>query len=216
MRQAGPHRIIAGAALGALPLLLATGCSFSVGGPGAVDAAQVAEQSSEMLAEQIGETPDEFTCTDDLPAEVDAEIRCELTHGGESLGVTVTTTSVEGSDVQWDVQVDDAAAAGTEDAEEGTDTAAGDGAAEDDTAAVASGGSVPAEQVAETSAAELEALVGQAPQDLSCLEDLPAQVGAEIRCNFVDGGTNYGMTITTTSVEGDNVQWDIQVDDQPL
>ncbi len=109
MRQVRQNRLITGAVLSTLPLLLITGCSFefSIGGPSAVPADEVAEQSSEMLAEQIGQAPDELTCPEDLPAEVDAEIRCELTHGGESLGVTITTTSVEGNDVGWTIQVDE-------------------------------------------------------------------------------------------------------------
>ncbi|MEE2037717.1 DUF4333 domain-containing protein [Nocardiopsis sp. CT-R113] len=208
MRQIRRHRIITGAALGALPLLLSTGCSFdfSFGGPGAVAADEVAERSSEMLAEQIGQAPDDLTCAEDLPAEVGAEIRCELTEGGESLGVTITTTSVDGSDVQWDVQVDDAPA----------DGAAADDTSEDDTGAMASGGAVPADQVAQQSSAQLETLVGHAPEDFTCSENLPAEVGAEIRCNLVDGGMNYGVTITTTSVDGSDVQWDILVDEEPL
>ncbi|OOC56868.1 MULTISPECIES: DUF4333 domain-containing protein [Nocardiopsis] len=205
MRQARRSRII-GVALGALPLVLVTGCSFdfSIGGPAAVDADQVAQRSSEMLTEQIGQTPEDFSCSEDLPAEVGAEIRCELTSGGESVGVTVTTTSVDGDDVQWDVQVDDTVAA--ED----------DTAAEDGTGVEASGDTVPAEQVVEQSVAQLEASVGRAPEDFSCPEGLPAEVGAEIRCNLVDGGMNYGVTVTTTSVDGGDVQWDIQVDEEPL
>ncbi|MCP3015726.1 DUF4333 domain-containing protein [Nocardiopsis dassonvillei] len=210
MRQAGQRRVITGTALGAVSLLLSTGCSFQFG-TGAVDAEQVAERSSEMLAEEVGQTPDGFTCPEDLPAEVGAEIRCELTADGQTLGVTVTTTSVDGNDVQWDIEVDDAPAG---------DTAAEDGAGEDTGGdggtSAASDGVVPAEQVAQQSAAQLEAAVGRAPEDFSCSQGLPAEVGAEIRCNLVDGGMNYGVTVTTTSVDGNDVQWDIKVDDQPL
>uniref|UniRef100_UPI00037AD9C0 DUF4333 domain-containing protein n=1 Tax=Nocardiopsis halotolerans TaxID=124252 RepID=UPI00037AD9C0 len=204
MRQAGRRRVITGAALGALPLLLSTGCSFefSLGGPAAVDAEQVAQRSSEMVAEQVGRNPDAFTCPEDLPAEVDAEIRCELTDGDQTYGVTVTTTSVDGNDVRWDVQVDDAPAGGSaaDDASAGDDTSTGGGAGGDDSTAAASNGAVPADQVAQQSAAQLEATVGQALDDFSCAQDLPAEVGAEIRCNLVDGGMNYGVTVTTTSV----------------
>ncbi|WP_306367380.1 DUF4333 domain-containing protein [Nocardiopsis sp. CC223A] len=110
MQQIRGNRVITGAVLGALPLLLVTGCSFnfSIGGPRAVDAETVAERSSEMLAEQVGQTPDSFTCADDLPAEVGAEIRCELTSGGDTLGATVTVTAVDGDNVEWDIKVDDA------------------------------------------------------------------------------------------------------------
>ena len=201
MRQVTRQRVIAGAVLGALPLLLSTGCSFSIGGPSAVGADRVAERSSEMLAEETGETPDEFTCADDLPAEVGAEIRCELTKGGDTVGVTVTTTGVDGGDVQWEVQVDDALAEDT---------------AEDDSAGSATSGSVPAMEVAEQSAAQLEQMTGQAPDGFTCPQDLPAEVGAEIRCTLLEAGMNYGVTITTTSVDGGDVQWDIQVDDQAM
>ncbi|WP_067608756.1 DUF4333 domain-containing protein [Nocardiopsis listeri] len=107
MRQISSDRIIAGAALGALPLLLA-GCSFGFGGPGTVPADDVAEQSARMLAEEVGQIPDEVTCADDLPAEVGSEIRCELVDDGVAYGVTITVTSVEGNDVGWDIQVDQA------------------------------------------------------------------------------------------------------------
>ncbi|MFE6451348.1 DUF4333 domain-containing protein [Nocardiopsis dassonvillei] len=109
MRQIGRRRVVTGTALGAASLLLSTGCSFefSIGGPDAVSAEQVAEQSSEMLAEEVGQTPDGFTCPEDLPAEVGAEIRCNLVDGGMNYGVTITTTSVDGDDVQWDIVVDD-------------------------------------------------------------------------------------------------------------
>ncbi|MFD6096104.1 DUF4333 domain-containing protein [Nocardiopsis flavescens] len=223
MGQVRGNRVITGAVLGALPLLLATGCSFSFGGPGAVEAAVVAERSSEMLAEQVGQTPDDFTCADDLPAEVGAEIRCELTSGGETIGATVTVTSVEGNDVQWDVVVDDQVASdgaaddtAAEDSGAGEPAAGGQPSGGGGTTAAAVDGTVPADEVAQKSSDALAEVVGQAPEDLTCSQGLPAQVGAEIRCNLVDGGMNYGVTVTTTVVDGANVQWDIQVDDAPL
>ncbi|MFD6949347.1 hypothetical protein A6A08_12655 [Nocardiopsis sp. TSRI0078] len=210
-----------GVALGALPLVLATGCSFSFGGPGSVDADQVAQRSSEMLAEQIGQAPDEFTCPEDLPAEVGAEVRCELTHGGESLGVTVTTTSVDGDNVQWDVQVDETPAGDTaaEDdtaAEEGgaaQDDAAEETAAADNATAVASDGQVSATEVVEQSTAALQA-AGRSPQNFACTSShLRAEVGAEMSCNFFEDGVLHNVTVATTSVDGGTVTWDIRVDE---
>lgn len=109
MRQVKQGRAVAGASLGALAMLLASGCSFdfSIGGPAAVDSEDVAEQASLELEQQIGRAPDDLTCSEDLPAEVDSSIRCELTDGGQTYGVTVTTTAVEGSDVEFDVLVDE-------------------------------------------------------------------------------------------------------------
>lgn len=106
MRQVRSDRIIAGAAIGALPLLL-VGCSFSFGGPSPIPADDVAPESSRMLAEEIGQIPDEATCAEDLPARVGAEIHCELMDDPSTYGVTITTTSVGGANVDWDIQVDE-------------------------------------------------------------------------------------------------------------
>jgi hypothetical protein len=69
---------------------------------------RVAERAEDALAEQIGTRP-AVTCTDDLPAEVGAEIRCTLTAGDDPTryGVTLTVTAVEDDDVRFDVEVDD-------------------------------------------------------------------------------------------------------------
>lgn len=73
----------------------------------AVSADEVARQASDVLAETVGQTPDSLTCPEDLPAEVGASIRCELTADGQTLGVTITTTAVEGTNVDFDVVVDE-------------------------------------------------------------------------------------------------------------
>ncbi|MGW5878515.1 DUF4333 domain-containing protein [Nocardiopsis terrae] len=222
MRQVPRHRIIAGVVLGALPLLLSTGCSFdfSIGGPGSVSAEEVAEKSMEMLAEQPAGAPDEFTCSEDLPAEVGAEIRCELTNGGESVGVTITTTSVDGDRAEWDIKVDDAPAEDTAAEDEGAaqdEGAAEDGAAEetggDENSTAASGGEVPVSEVIEQSTTALEA-EGYAPENLACTStSLRAEVGAEMSCNFFEDSVYHDVTITVTTVEGSSVLWNIQVDE---
>ena len=109
MSQVRWDRAVAGASLGAVAMLLATGCSFdfSIGGPITVDSGEVAEQASRELEQQVGRAPDDLTCSEDLPAEIDASIRCELTDSGQTYGVTVTTTSAEGSDVEFDILVDE-------------------------------------------------------------------------------------------------------------
>jgi len=69
---------------------------------------QVAERAEDALAGQIGARP-AVTCTDGLPGEVGAEIRCTLTAGDDPTryGVTLTVTAVEADDVRFDVEVDD-------------------------------------------------------------------------------------------------------------
>ncbi len=40
-------------------------------------------------------------------------------------------------------------------------------------------------------------------------------MGAEIRRELTEAGQTYGATVTTTSVDGDNAEFDVQVDDEP-
>ncbi|MGX1915956.1 DUF4333 domain-containing protein [Streptomyces phaeochromogenes] len=141
-------RIATAAALGALTVLLATGCSFSIGDAekkneatasesadaveeqptaeeqpvgddpaepenagvseaGAVHKARVAQTISDKLTADRGTRPDRVTCPEHLPARVGATIHCELTAGSDTLGVTVTATSVNGKQVNYNFKVDD-------------------------------------------------------------------------------------------------------------
>ena len=52
-----------------------------------------------------GKQVDEVSCPD-LPATVGASERCTLKAGGDTYGVTVTVTGVQGTDVKFDIQVD--------------------------------------------------------------------------------------------------------------
>lgn len=67
----------------------------------------------------------------------------------------------------------------------------------------------------ETGAAEkLEAQLGQKPE-ISCADDLVAEVGETIRCELTaDDGSTIGATVTATDVDGDDVQYEIVVDDE--
>jgi hypothetical protein len=82
---------------------------FSLGacGTAAVDGDELAESVKTELGKEVGQEPDEVDCPDDLEAEVGAETRCTLTHEGASYGVTVTATEVDGSDVNFDIEVDE-------------------------------------------------------------------------------------------------------------
>ena len=55
----------------------------------------------------VGRAPDSVDCPDDLKGEVGATTRCTLRDGGESYGVDVNVTKVEGTDVKFDLKVDD-------------------------------------------------------------------------------------------------------------
>lgn len=58
-----------------------------------------------------------------------------------------------------------------------------------------------------------QATGGQAPQ-VVCPSDLPAKVGATIRCRVAVSNTSYGVTVTVKSTTGGSAQYDVQVDAQ--
>ena len=70
--------------------------------------------------------------------------------------------------------------------------------------------------LAEQVSVSLAETVGRAPDDVECPDRLAARVGAEVRCTLRDGETAYGVTVRATAVDGDDVRFDIQVDQDPL
>lgn len=97
-----------GRALAAGAVVALAGCSLEVGNSGPVPASEVAQQVSDQLEARVGRAPDAVECPDDLEAEVGATLRCTLTDGDTELGVDIEVTEVDGSDVRFDIQVDDA------------------------------------------------------------------------------------------------------------
>jgi hypothetical protein len=67
----------------------------------------LATEVSNQLTEQVGKKPDSVSCPDDLKGEVGATTRCELKGDGETYGVGVKVTKVDGDDVKFDIKVDD-------------------------------------------------------------------------------------------------------------
>ncbi len=76
----------------------------STAGSGVVDGKSVA-QSVLLQLKAEDKQVDEVSCPD-LPATVGASQRCTLRAGADTYGVTVTVTSVQGTDVKFDIQVD--------------------------------------------------------------------------------------------------------------
>jgi hypothetical protein len=101
-RRTSWNRAVVGASAGACVLLLS-----ACGGTKAVSEAKVEQKVSEQLTAQVGQKPDDIDCPGDLKAEKGTTMRCTLTAGDTSLGLTVTVTSVDGSNVKFDIQVDD-------------------------------------------------------------------------------------------------------------
>jgi Domain of unknown function (DUF4333) len=69
-----------------------------------VEGRSVAQSVLTQLAAD-GKQVDEVSCPD-LAAEVGATQRCTLKAGADTYGVTVTVTTVQGTDVKFDIQVD--------------------------------------------------------------------------------------------------------------
>ena len=84
-------------------MLGATAC-----GSGEVSTDDLEAEVSAQLEPQVGQAPDSVDCPEALPAEVDAEVRCTLTSGDTTFGLTLTDTSVENDQALFDVVVDDA------------------------------------------------------------------------------------------------------------
>ncbi len=83
------------------------GCPTAVGQTVVVDKETVASTVSDQLAIQVGSRPDSVTCPADLEGVVGTELRCELVAGNDTYGVTVTVTSVKGTNVNFHIAVDD-------------------------------------------------------------------------------------------------------------
>ncbi|KRE98847.1 hypothetical protein ASG88_16970 [Nocardioides sp. Soil777] len=64
------------------------------------------DQLADALEKDVGQRPDKVECSGDLEGEVGAEQRCSLTAGPDELGVDVTVTEVDGTDVDFDYVVD--------------------------------------------------------------------------------------------------------------
>ncbi|WP_244189314.1 DUF4333 domain-containing protein [Streptomyces incarnatus] len=92
---------------------LLTGCSGSVSvgkSEPKVSAGKLATTVSERLAAQTGRPKPHITCPEDLAGKVGSSTRCKLTaDDGSTLGVTVTVTSVQGSQINFDIKADDKA-----------------------------------------------------------------------------------------------------------
>jgi len=78
-------------------------------------------------------------------------------------------------------------------------------------------GRVAAADVENAVAEQVEQQAGARPE-VTCPDDLEAEVGATARCTLtlelVDG--EYGVTVTVTSVEDDEARFDVEVGQEPL
>ncbi|MDG4856792.1 DUF4333 domain-containing protein [Streptomyces sp. T-3] len=75
---------------------------------------------------------------------------------------------------------------------------------------------VPKDKLANTVAEKLAATTGQPKPDVTCPKDLIGKVGSTARCTLaVDDGGALGVTVKVSSADGENINYDIKVDDTP-
>ncbi|MCF3132255.1 DUF4333 domain-containing protein [Streptomyces olivochromogenes] len=72
------------------------------------------------------------------------------------------------------------------------------------------------DKLGDTVATRLAATTGQPKPDVTCPEDLVGEVGNTTRCTLTTGdGSSLGVTVTVTSVDGDDVNFHIKADETP-
>lgn len=79
----------------------------SDGSPPSMPETQLEERISTMLEEEVGQRPDRIDCPGDLPGTVGETMTCTLTAGAGELDVMVTVTGVEGTTVNFDIEVEE-------------------------------------------------------------------------------------------------------------
>ncbi|WP_407547553.1 DUF4333 domain-containing protein [Streptomyces sp. Pv4-95] len=93
--------------------VLLVGCSVSASTHGAestpkLSADKLATTVAKKLAATTGQPTPHITCPEDLVGKVGTTTRCKLTaDDGSTLGVSVTVSSVEGSQINFNVKADD-------------------------------------------------------------------------------------------------------------
>lgn len=76
------------------------------------------------------------------------------------------------------------------------------------------GSSTPTVEEADLERSVTRTLADQLGQvdNVDCPDDLSGEVGATLECSMTADGVNRTMTVTVTSVEGETVNYDIEVD----
>jgi hypothetical protein len=79
-------------------------------------------------------------------------------------------------------------------------------------------GEVAEKEVEEQAATQLAAKVNQPKPNIDCPGGLKAEAGAKLDCVLTAEGdpARYPVAVTVTSVEDENVKFDIQVGDAPI
>jgi len=101
------RRLLGSALWVAAAVATVAACSFSAGTSVSVDNDELAKEISAQLEKQGGRAPESVECPDNLKGEVGATTHCTLNDAGQTYGVDVNVTRVEGTDVRFDLKFDD-------------------------------------------------------------------------------------------------------------
>jgi hypothetical protein len=106
-RLSAAASILSTVAVGALLV----GCSASVNVEKPelkMSAEKLADLVAERMAAVANQPKPDVTCPEAVPAKIGTSTRCTLTaDDGTTLGVTATVTSVEGTNMKFDIQADE-------------------------------------------------------------------------------------------------------------
>lgn len=76
---------------------------------------------------------------------------------------------------------------------------------------------VDSDRVEQRISEDLERQFGDPPADVDCPEDLEATLSASMRCVITaEDGTQIGVTVIVTGIDGSTVHFEFEVDDEPL
>lgn len=181
-------------------LVTASGCGFSVG-KFWIEEDTLEKQVSERLAEEVGETPDKIDCPSRLDGEVGKKMRCTLTEDGDSRGLTITVTEVEGGDISYNVLVD-------EDGDAAADPSTGP---ESSSGASAADPQVPEDMLESEISRLLTQQVGQTPDEVDCPGPLDGAPGTTMECTLIDGDARLPVKVEATGIEGTEVKFHFEV-----
>ena len=186
------------ACIGAAAILLG-GCDMTV------STDDVEAQARTALSGQIA--IDSVDCPEALPGEVGARITCTLISEGTPHDLVVVVTEVDGSQVGFEMEVQPKGGAPATQPAPGAPPASGPAPSAPEPATA-----TPAVDPREVEAQSTQVFSQQFQVDsVSCDQGLPAQVGAQITCVLVSEGKPFEMTVTTTEVSGDNVDFDLEL-----
>lgn len=229
--------VACGAVLAVAGLL--SGCSATVATKSSVSAADLQKNLTDQLTE-AGNAPKSVTCSGDLEGEVGKSTTCDVVFSDtNSVTATVTATGVEGTTVSFETTpslskeqlekaVSGLASTPSVQCDSGLDGALGetatcevsvDGVAGkrlvtvDDINGLQMDLSVtqilPKQQIEELLMQKLNA-DGTAAETVECVGDVVAKSGETVECVAVTGNDQQGYDVTITTVEDDNVNFDVK------